>query len=640
MTASDSTGLVTPTPHPPPSSTDQQLSSSTARESLPDHTGNDLSASSPPSIPSTTSSQQANDNTDTPVDSTTTTPNPATESTSIPFNPSSPLSSLTSPSSHSPPSFFTLPPSSSPPLTNTYSPLSSTHDNTTDLTGESDDEDMNDDTPRPLSPSTNKKSSSSSTKKKNKNSTTPTTTTKSTKVSRSVDRLSKQSRLTFSHTTPTTGTNPLPSTSPPTSPTSPPTPSATDDSDREKKREKKTENNKKKKRSPSSSSPPPSSSSSSLTPSPTPPPPLSHPSITPTPPTSTTTPPTNEPVRATIATNPATLASPLPITAASVAVPPVPALPVSNPQPVTPPTQPPSNSPLPPSPPSNQAAQPPSVKKPVSHPILPKDRQAPAPSNDVRQLGLPIFSPTDLVITIQFPAKCRRNTASRLPRPTVDRTAICAVSHLLTHSLTIPPPTLPFLCSSLPFNSDPSQLVQAIEQRWSTDPTLPPAATHYLHDLQSALTTGDVAAFYTTLLHAPQDLRTSHSHLFQSSWMCFLNERTGVMSSKKVEFAQHHTIHLGLNTPLVKAAIRHHLNTYASRFQQHPSLPASTETHLSPTSAPSTYTFKSGSVVRGGMTVSPPPSPSPTTASSTSPPRPTAGHGVLSSTTLSTTTIN
>lgn len=227
----------------------------------------------------------------------------------------------------------------------------------------------------------------------------------------------------------------------------------------------------------------------------------------------------------------------------------------------------PATAPAPPRPAASQAPKPKAVSKKASHPTLPKNEQAAAPRHLVDQLNLPTTSPVDLVIKVQFSAHTKRNTWPRLPHPThKDQSSINTVTSLLLTSLDFPAPRLPRLCSSDP-QADPHSFVESFKTLLSKDATVPPSGATYVNDLLSTLDHDlGYRAFYTKLTDPPQDLFMSHSHLFHSTWYNYLNYRTGAMTSLATASDQRHVIRLGLNTPIVKGAIRHHLIDLAARY--------------------------------------------------------------------------
>jgi hypothetical protein len=231
-----------------------------------------------------------------------------------------------------------------------------------------------------------------------------------------------------------------------------------------------------------------------------------------------------------------------------------------------------SSSTSPPPAPASSAARGPRSKGPPATsssrapaPSLPgKSRAHPQPRL-LDALGVPRESPTDLVATITFPPFGGRNL-STLPRPAHHSGSSMVgannAAHLLEKSLHIPPPSL---LKALSRYDTPADLLAYLQSLQGT--SLLTTLTPYVAGLAAAIQCLDrndmdapakvAAALYST--------PTGMDAFCHSSYLDYLNPSTAIIKSFRTPAKeQRHVIRLGLNSPLVTAALEYHLTRYAA----------------------------------------------------------------------------
>lgn len=208
----------------------------------------------------------------------------------------------------------------------------------------------------------------------------------------------------------------------------------------------------------------------------------------------------------------------------------------------------------------------PSARAPA--PSLPGKSRAHPQSRLLDALGVPRESPTDLVATITFPANGGRNL-STLPRPAHHSGSSMVgannTAHLLERSLHIPPP--PLLKALSRYDNPADLLVHLKTMLTHQGSSLLTNLAPYITRLETAISllkgnSMDAPAQVAEALYQTPVGMDAYCH---SSYLDYFNSSTAIIKSFKTPAKeQRHVIRLGLNSPLVTAALEYHLTRYAA----------------------------------------------------------------------------
>ena len=227
----------------------------------------------------------------------------------------------------------------------------------------------------------------------------------------------------------------------------------------------------------------------------------------------------------------------------------------------SPPSQP---APKPKAPSAPKPAAPKAAPKPppgLRHPPLPAATRARPSQTTVANLGLPLISPTDLTLSIAFPATIRgRFTGDRLPsHSNNDSKLLYAIGTVLTKGLGIPAPRL---LKALSQHACPSSLSAALHASWPADPRTgnpAPSRTAFLTRLTKTI--AEDGAIGNALLLTPSDEPAPNCH---DQWSDYLNPSTDTLSSNVSPTGTRHVFRLAFNNSLVADAVSAYLSRYLS----------------------------------------------------------------------------
>ena len=229
--------------------------------------------------------------------------------------------------------------------------------------------------------------------------------------------------------------------------------------------------------------------------------------------------------------------------------------------------------------------------QPSTHPSLPpKDTDRPSPAL-LQRLGAPQVSATDMVLTITFPpnATGRLNVLHRPARMSISNTEpMYNAMYLLGTSLAIPAPRLPVALSTF---TTVEELLTHLHTVLSSQGKANPPLQHYIDGITQALEAEDyneaddhgLTPLGEALYTVPAALSGLPCH---NEYTHYLNPSSGVMAhpllphSSGAGSSRQHVVRLGLNSPLVSLALRHHLHRYMALFRPNTSQALPTKGHM------------------------------------------------------------